>query len=59
MRHRWPSITCSQDIGGVGLGVPAQRYMLRELRVQSGRTWNRLHPVAPGLPGHGLGRREV
>jgi len=39
-----------------GLASPAQRFMLQELRVQSGKTWNRLHPVRPGLPGR---RREV
>ena len=49
---------CTRRTSAVGLGVPAQRYMLQELRVQSGRTWNRLHPVTPGLPGNGLGRRR-
>ena len=49
---------CSRRTSAVGLGVPAQRYMLRELRVQSGRRWNRLQRAETGLPGNGLGRRR-
>ena len=48
----------SRRTSAVGLGVPAQRYMLRELRVQSGRRWNRLQRAETGLPGNGLGRRR-
>ncbi len=49
---------CTRETRAAGLARPAQRFMMQELRVQSGKTWNRLHPVQPGLPGNGLGRRR-
>jgi hypothetical protein len=49
---------CTRRASAAGLVSPAQRFMLQELRVQSGKTWNRLHPVKPGLPGNGVMRRR-
>lgn len=49
---------CTRRASAAGLVSPAQRFMMQELRAQSGKAWNRLHPVKPGLPGNGVMRRR-
>jgi hypothetical protein len=49
---------CTRHATGAGLASPAQRFLMQELRAQSGKKWNRLQRSAAGLPGNGLGRRR-
>lgn len=49
---------CTRQTSVAGLVSPAQRFLMQELRAQSGNKWNRLQRSAAGLPGNGAGRRR-